>query len=246
MLRTAHMHHIQKSILVKLAASSCLRFSELQPPHVPNNTFSYHLKKLLELGYIEPRATGYMATRKGLKAVQAIDNRSQNGQPVALTVLYVTNSAGEVLLLERGARPFKHWLGVPSGLIFNGESLRQAAVRELQEKLSVAVHPDSLNPKGVLDFRYLQHGSKDMFIHALGFVFAHNYTGARDVLDGRETKYGTLCWADPTASNVLPEVAAVSDLVNQGQTLIQSVDFEEPVPLVETMPGMFSKEGFGM
>lgn len=233
MFRAAHMHHIQKSILIKLASASSLRFSELQPPHVPNNSFSYHLKKLLELGYIEPDIGGYTATRKGLKVVQNFDNRPQLGQPVALTVLYITNDQGEVLLLERGSRPFKHWLGVPSGLICNGESLKAAAVRELSEKTSVSVDPEELNPKGVLDFRYLQQNSNDMFIHALGFVFSYHYTGVRDLLQGRETKYGTLCWANPEDGNVLPEVSAVSSLVNQEHTLIQSIDFEEPIPILD-------------
>jgi ADP-ribose pyrophosphatase YjhB (NUDIX family) len=222
---------------MKLASASNLRFSELQPPHIPNNSFSYHLKKLHELGYIEATPTGYTATRKGLKAVQNIGNRLSSGQPVALTVLYVTNDQGEVLLLERGSRPFKHWLGVPSGLICNGESLKQAAARELKEKVSVTVTLDELNPKGVLDFRYLQHNSKDMFIHALGFVFTYQYVGPRDLLEGRETKFGTLCWADTTAENILPEVAAVASLVNQETTFIHSIDFEEPTPILDPLPG---------
>lgn len=232
MFRSTHMHHIQKAILIKLANSSFMRFSELQPPHVPNNTFSYHLKRLLEAGYIEASPLGYTATRKALKIIQDIDSRQHRiTRPVALTVLYITNDQGEVLLLERGNRPFKDWRSVPSGIIHGGESLKQAAVRELYEKTLVTVEPDQLNPKGVLDFRYLQQDSNDMFIHAIGFIFTHLYTGARNLLEGRETKYGTLFWSHLTHANVLPEVYTISELISQKETLIQSIDFEEPVPI---------------
>lgn len=233
MFRGTHMHHIQKAILIRLAsASAFLRFSELQPLHVPNNTFSYHLKKLLEAGYVESTLQGYTATRKALKIIQDIDSRHRIARPVALTVLYITNSEGEVLLLERNSRPFKSWLGIPSGIIRGGESLNHAAVREIYEKTSVTVEPSELSPKGVLDFRYLQQDSNDMFIHAIGFVFAYHYLGARDTLEGRETISGTLSWSDLKHKNILPEVHTILELTGQEDMLIHSVDFEEPIPMV--------------
>lgn len=236
MFSSAQMHHIQRTILIKLAAaSSFLRFSELQPPHVPNNTFSYHLKKLLELGYVETGPQGYTATRKALKIIQYIDSRHRLTRPVALVVLYITNDNGEVLMLERVARPFKNWLGIPSGVIRGGESLHLAAVRVLHEKTSATVDPDEFEPRGVLDFRYLQQDSNDMFIHAIGFVFTHHYTGDRDLLQGRETKYGVLSWSSLDHENVLPEVHAIAELIAQNDTLIQSIDFAEPVPMMDPL-----------
>jgi hypothetical protein len=111
MFSSTHMHHIQRAILLKLASTSYLRFSQLQPPHVPNNTFSYHLKKLLEMGYVESTTHGYTATRKALKITQSVDTERHRTQPVSLVVLHITNPQNEVLLIKRASRPFKDWLG---------------------------------------------------------------------------------------------------------------------------------------
>jgi 8-oxo-dGTP pyrophosphatase MutT (NUDIX family) len=226
-----HMHHIQRAILLKLAMSSYMRFSQLQPPHVPNNTFSYHLKKLLELGYIEASPHGYSATRKALKIIQDLDGQQRHTRPVTLAVLFITNPAGEVLLIERDSQPFKNWLGAPSGIIHGGESLQQAAVRELYEKTTIIAEPTYFTSRGVLDFRYLQQNSNDMFIHAIGFVFTYPYTG-KETLQGKQTKHGKLSWVNlATCSNVLPEVHAIATLSAQKRPLIQSIDFEEPLSL---------------
>lgn len=230
MFQNTHMHHIQRAILLKLARTSSLRFSQLQPPHVPNNTFSYHLKKLLELGYIEAGPHGYCATRKALKIVQDLDGHTRHLRPVTLAVLFITNPSGEVLLLERESQPFKHWLGAPSGIIHGGESLQQAAIREMQEKTTITANPSLLTPCGVLDFRYLQQDSNDMFIHAIGFVYAYRYEG-NAALHGLKTKYGTLSWTNlGERTDILPEVHAMASLSTQKHMLIQSVDFEEPLP----------------
>lgn len=226
-----HMHHIQRAILLKLAASSYMRFSQLQPSHIPNNTFSYHLKKLVELGYIEPSSHGYSATRKALKIVQDLDGQQRQTRPVTLAVLFITNPAGEVLLIERDSEPFKNWLGAPSGIIHGGESLQQAAVRELHENTTIIAEPVHLTARGVLDFRYLQQDSNDMFIHAIGFVFTYQYKG-RVALQGKRAKHGMLSWVNLTApGNVLPEVHAMATLSTQKRPLIQSIDFEEPLSL---------------
>jgi ADP-ribose pyrophosphatase YjhB (NUDIX family) len=228
------MHHIQRDILIKLAAASSLRFSELQPHHVPNNTFSYHLKKLLEAGYVESTNVGYVATRKALKVIQDIDSRQRYTRPLVLIVLCITNDLGEVLLIKRDNRPFKDWLGIPSGNIHGGESLQHAVVRTLYEKTSVTVELDDLTPKGVLDFRYLQKDSNDMFIHAIGFVFSYHYTGERSLLEDKKVKWGVLSWSDLKNDDILPEVYTVLELANQKNMLVQSIDFAEPMPLVDS------------
>lgn len=234
MLSGVYMHHIQQSILIRLTQSSPLRFTELQPPHLPNNTFSYHLKKLLETGYVEAVAGGYAATRKALKIIQGIDNRLpySDAPPLVLSTVYVTNLKGEVLLLEHQRQPFKNWLSIPSGIIHGGESLRQAAVRELFEKTSMNVTEEELTSKGVLDFRYLQLESNDLFVHAIGFIYTYKYTGNPALFDGKETKYGTLSWSDLKQPNILPEVHSITELVKQRTLQIESINFDEPLTIM--------------
>jgi hypothetical protein len=57
-------HHLQRSIVYRLAFTSGLRFSELKPDVIDNKLFDYHLKKVVAAGYV-------MKTNDGLYALTA-------------------------------------------------------------------------------------------------------------------------------------------------------------------------------
>ena len=73
------MHHIQQQILIKLTEKSPQQFSQLLIDDVPNNSFSYHLKKLVENGYLHHSGNGYEPTRKALKIYHFGDNVESAG-----------------------------------------------------------------------------------------------------------------------------------------------------------------------
>lgn len=228
MFNTQPMHHIQKTILGNLARSSPLRFTQLQPSHVPNNTFSYHLKKLLETGYIASTIDGYIVTRKALKTLSYSDpNEKRMSHPLSLTMVYVTNSKNEVLLLKRNKQPFKDLFGLPAGLIHSNESVESAARRELYEKTSILAGVGTLRARGVLDFRYQQRESNDTFFHGLGFIYTYKCTDdtfTDDINDQRQ-----LVWSKLDHFDILPEVFEIAEIIHQNKFDISSVDFEEPV-----------------
>jgi len=221
-------HHIQKSIILSLASKSPARFTEIQPPRLPNNTFSYHLKKLLDAGYIELTDKGYVATRKALKLVGLGTNPKKNeATPTMISMLCVVNEDNEVLLLNRNNKPFQGWYGLPSGLIHVGETLQQAARRELFEKTTIRIN-DELEEVGVLDFRYLQQETQDIFVHVIAFIYKVKYVGDKAELSDAHTKYGQLSWSNLGRSHILPEVFAVKELVDQKVFTHSSVSFTEP------------------
>jgi ADP-ribose pyrophosphatase YjhB (NUDIX family) len=221
------MHHIQREIISSLARQSPQRFSELQPPEVPNNTFSYHLKKLLQSGYVTPVDGGYVATRKALKDLQYVTERDKRpSTPVYITATYVINAKDEVLLLRRNNQPFVGWYGVPAGLVHQGEHLDQAARRELLEKTTIKA-PD-VQFAGVMDFRYLEQGSGDLFVHTVAFVYSYRLPGNGEELEGHQTHYGTLTWSKLTDEQILPEVHTIATLVEQKQPAVKSLDYDEP------------------
>lgn len=221
-------HHIQKSIILSLASKSPARFSELQPPRVPNNTFSYHLKKLLDSGYIELTETGYIATRKALKLVVFEAGRnSTESYPVVLSTICVTNDDDEILLVNRNNKPFQGWYGLPSGLIHLDEDLQQAARRELLEKTTIQTDAD-LEQVGVLDFRYISKDSGDIFVHVIAFVYAYKYKGPKQELNDVATKYGQLSWSTLARSHILPEVFTIKEMVDNNVFTHTSVSFIEP------------------
>lgn len=222
-------HYIQRDIVTNLAHKSPLRFSELQPKHIPNNTFSYHLNKLCQADYVRPTEYGYTITRKALKELPYNDNYEKSiARPTALTTVYITNSAGEVLLFKRLTSPFHNWFGIPAGPIHSGETLIQAAQRELYEKTGLSVEASSLRASGVLDFRYLEQNSAKSFIHVISFLYAYTYTGDPEILNGRQSKYGELSWSKLDGSNILPEVYEAQKMVANNKIAVYSTDFKEP------------------
>lgn len=220
------MHHIQRKIITDLARNSPLRFSELQPRNIPNNTFSYHLKKLLQMGYIELTDKGYVATRKALKTVSYVGAPERRGGRLAtITMIYVTNDQGEVLVQKRTSRPFINWYGIPSGLIHIDESITQAAQRELYEKTGVLATTSSLKQHGVLDFRYYQGTTEDTFVHAVAFVYSYVYQKNDIAID---TMPMSSEWVSLDYDmHILPEVREIEAMIHQPGFSMRSVTFDE-------------------
>jgi ADP-ribose pyrophosphatase YjhB (NUDIX family) len=227
-MSTRDLHHIQKEIISSLARTAPQRFSQLQPSQIPNNTFSYHLKKLQQSGYVMLHADGYIATRKALKTLQYDGPSSKRtSAPVIITVLYITNDAGEVLLLQRNTQPFVGWYGLPSGLVHQGEHLEQAAMRELFEKTTIKA--TALKFSGVLDFQYLEKSSGDLFVHAAAFVYTYHLPSRGEQFTGLQSHYGTLLWSDLNGKRILPEVRSIAELTRKKEPLVESVDYDEPL-----------------
>lgn len=221
------MHHIQKSIILSLAHTSPLRFTDLQPPKVPNNTFSYHLKKLTDGQYIEHTNQGYVATRKALKRIVFNTNTNKKPHnPDILTMICVQNVVGEVLLLNRNRKPFQGWYGFPGGLIHNGETLQEAARRELREKTGITPEGE-LKACGVLDFRYVDQDTKDIFLHVIGFVYSYKFMGNPLEIDDKATRYGQLTWSRLRRKNILPEVYEIKKIADSDEFTHVSISFEE-------------------
>lgn len=222
------LHHIQKSIILSLAQKSPLRFIELLPPSIPNNTFTYHLKQLVIFGYIESTKFGYVPTRKALKLVAFNTNGDKFVKnPTILSMIYVTNRKSEVLLLNRKNSPYQGWYSLPCGLINHGENLLDAAKRELFEKTTIKSN-DKISPAGVLDFRYKEPETGDIFMHAICFIYHYVYNDETKDLNDLQNKYGQLSWSKLDRKNILPEVKIVKSLVSSGLKEIKSVDIIEP------------------
>lgn len=134
------MHYIQKYILDKLIFAESLRNRDMRPPHTESNLYQYHLKRLVDSGYIQHIDGTYTLSGKGLQYADrhSSDLKEQRPQPKLVTILRLENERGEVLLVPRKKQPFIGMYNLPSGKIHEGETLLEAGQRELREKVVTA------------------------------------------------------------------------------------------------------------
>ncbi|MBP9738313.1 NUDIX domain-containing protein [Candidatus Saccharibacteria bacterium] len=133
------MHYIQKYILDKLISSAYLRNRDMRPPHTESNLYQYHLKRLIDSGFIQKQGSEYTLSTKGLQYADrhSSELKDERSQPKLVTILLLENEAGEVLLIPRKKQPFIGMYNLPSGKIHEGESLLEAGHRELAEKVGI-------------------------------------------------------------------------------------------------------------
>jgi CRISPR/Cas system-associated protein endoribonuclease Cas2 len=133
------MHYIQKYILDKLMFSEFLRNRDMRPPNTESNLYQYHLKRLIDSGYVMRSDSGYTLSAKGLQYADkhSSDLKDQRPQPKLVTILRLEDQYGDVLLVKKSKQPYIGLYNLPSGKIHEGESLSVAGERELIEKVGI-------------------------------------------------------------------------------------------------------------
>ena len=133
-------HHIQKHILQPLMYKSEARFSELKPPRIDTNLFTYHLKQLLSQGLIKKTERLYALSTLGLGYVDRISTETGavRRQPKIISMLVVQNSEGQVLLQKRTKQPYINSWTLPYGKVHSEDtSILIGGRREALEKLGL-------------------------------------------------------------------------------------------------------------
>lgn len=130
------MHVIQLHILQKLTFVDEARYSELKPEGVESNHFVYHLKSLIGERFVDKTSKGYKLTTQGKRHVGklSLHTLQPRFQSKIVTVIICQNEKGEYLLMTWKRQPFLGYTAFPYGKTHFGESIREAAARELKEK----------------------------------------------------------------------------------------------------------------
>jgi ADP-ribose pyrophosphatase YjhB (NUDIX family) len=129
-------HDIEKYIIRILAYADNLRFSEMKPLRVDSNLYTYHLGKLVRLGYVAKTERRYSLAPKGLEYVDRLSMRTMRPvlQSKITTCLLVKNEQHEVLLVKRQKHPFLGRWGLPlSKTHLEDVSLQWVVQRDLYE-----------------------------------------------------------------------------------------------------------------
>lgn len=132
-------HKIGQDILTHLATHQYGRFSDMRPPKVDTNLFTYHLKLLLKAGYITKDATNYTLSSKGQVY---IDRHIPVGetvrtQPKIITMLLIQDGYGKMLVQQRTKQPYINTWTLPYGtMLIEDESVLACGARIAADKLN--------------------------------------------------------------------------------------------------------------
>jgi 8-oxo-dGTP pyrophosphatase MutT (NUDIX family) len=155
------LHKHQKEILMRLLFKPFSSFTNLNIEGLSSDHLTYHVKSLIDLGYVEKSADGkYVLTIKGKEYANTYDtdNKVVEKQPkyaVFLVAKKVENGKEFLLIQQRLKEPYFGYQGFITGKVKFGEKLEEAAKRELMEETGLTgdfhfkgAHRDIVYSKG--------------------------------------------------------------------------------------------------
>jgi len=141
-----NVHEVQMKILREMLFAPKSTFAVLQKATgLTSDHANFHIKKLVDIGYVEKTDDGYILTSDGKEYANRMDTDEAKieKQPKVSVLLIVDNKDGKSLAQQRLKQPYYGFWGRMSGKVRWGETLEEAANRELKEETGLTA-----------DFRY--------------------------------------------------------------------------------------------
>jgi len=132
-------HFLQRDVLKKLSLNPKLHFKDLLNDKVESEHMNYHIKKLVDMGYVNKDGYNYSLTEEGKKFVDLVDSESNKVEKmpkVAVILFLLRKNKGviEQLSCKRLKQPFYGKIGRLTGKVKFGETVETTAKRELKEE----------------------------------------------------------------------------------------------------------------
>lgn len=134
------LHYLQSSILRKLILQPTLRFNDLLIEGLESEHMNYHLQKLVQFELVKKEKGLYQLTDRGKVYSDMLDDDIAKVEKQPKTGVLIRgvrkNKKGEIehLLSKRLKQPYYGMVGRLGGKVRFGETLQQAAERELFEE----------------------------------------------------------------------------------------------------------------
>ncbi|HEX3568140.1 MAG TPA: NUDIX domain-containing protein [Candidatus Saccharimonadales bacterium] len=134
-------HPTQMRILRYLLLSPGATFASLQKDAgMQSDQFTFHIKKLIKAGYVSKDDATYRLTAAGKEYANRmdIDTYAIERQAKISVVVIVEDDQGNILHQQRRKHPYYGYWGHISGKVRWGETLLEAAARELAEETGLS------------------------------------------------------------------------------------------------------------
>lgn len=153
------LHPIQLSILRNLLLSDGLRYTDIKPDkEMENNQFSFHLNSLIDANLVLKDEDKYRLTDKGKEWANRMDTDDVKMMTQAKLSAWCccvrdVGYGKEVLVGTRKKQPFYGCQGFVAGKIKFGETIYDAARRELREEAGLEGNPKLVQVKHYISYK---------------------------------------------------------------------------------------------
>ena len=195
------LHEIQAGILKNLLFANGSNFSFLNTQKLDNNHFTFHIKRLLEIGLVEKKDDKYFLTTKGKVYAGKLDTDSlkvEKSGKVGVSLMGVrgVGKSKEYLIQQRLKEPFYGWWGGISGKVRFGHTTEETAKRELEEETGLHGTPVFIGIKHTIKGRT----PNDIILD--NYFFRYLFKDLEGEL--RSTREGKNYWVKEKAFKALP------------------------------------------
>ncbi|MEI7579451.1 MAG: NUDIX domain-containing protein [bacterium] len=180
--------HIQKLILSKLLTSDGLRYSELRPEDIDKDLYYYHLKFLIEKGFIEKTDKIYHLTNQGKSTVTNLSYQGDFNNQFKIGLFFFIEKDKQILMHTRKRQPYYDDYLPPSGTFKQGELLAEAIKRKLSEETGLQAEFKRI---GMIRLIFYKEAKlvEDISMHLL---YSNKYSGEFQ----KENDYGIFEFSD--------------------------------------------------
>lgn len=210
-------HHIQRTIVYKLALTEALRFSELRPDEIENKLFTYHLKKVVSEGYATKDQDGlYKLTPEGRRlGVYILDNTEPLFDRADSVILMAVQRKEDYswLLYRRRSHPLLGKVGFMHAIPNASESSVDTAKKTLLEKTGLI---GTFEVLGGGFFRIYEESRLESFTN-FTLLTCNDAVGELQA-DDELAEYFWVDSPDSEATNLLPNMPTLLKLHKEGKT----------------------------
>lgn len=193
MSHEVNIHEAQTKILRELLFLPEVNFAALQKASgLESDHVKFHIRRLVELGYVEKAGARYRLSVKGKEHANKLDTDAGviERQPKVAVMLVIERERDgviEYLLQQRRKHPYFGYWGPPTGKIRWGESIVECAARELKEETGLT---GSFEYRGINHERVVHDSTHEiiedkifhlMFCNTVHGVLKEEFDGGKNV-----------------------------------------------------------------